>query len=73
MSDEDMTELDAMKGSGFDKMFAEMMIEHHEGAIATAQEELKNGRNADAKEMADDIVTGQSAEVKQLKSILERL
>ncbi|MDO0911220.1 DUF305 domain-containing protein [Streptomyces sp. DT2A-34] len=73
MSDADMEELKAMKGTEFDKMFAEMMIEHHNGAITMAKDEQKNGKNADAKKMAGDIVKGQSAEVKQLQSILDRL
>ncbi|GKQ36045.1 DUF305 domain-containing protein [Streptomyces sp. A012304] len=73
MSDADMKELQAMKGTEFDKMFAQMMIEHHNGAITMAKDEQKNGKNADAKKMAGDIVQGQSAEVKQLQSILDRL
>ncbi|MFG2131271.1 DUF305 domain-containing protein [Streptomyces sp. NPDC048751] len=73
MSDEDMDELKGMNGAEFDKMFAQMMIDHHNGAIAMAKDEQKNGKNADAKKMAGDIVTGQSAEVKQLQSILDRL
>lgn len=73
MSDKDMTGLKAMKGTEFDKMFAQMMIDHHNGAISMAGTERKSGRNTDAKKMADAIVTGQSAEVKQLKGILDRL
>ncbi|MGW1029734.1 DUF305 domain-containing protein [Streptomyces sp. NPDC002577] len=73
MSDEDMTELEAAKGTEFDKMFAWMMIDHHNGAISMAKGEQKTGKNADAKKMADAIVEGQSAEVKQFQSILERL
>ncbi|MFF4550756.1 DUF305 domain-containing protein [Streptomyces sp. NPDC001435] len=73
MSDKDMEELKAMKGAEFDKMFAQMMIAHHNGAIAMAKDQQKNGQNTGAKKLADDIVTGQSAEVKQLQSILDRL
>ncbi|MGW3628332.1 DUF305 domain-containing protein [Streptomyces sp. NPDC000880] len=73
MSDADMNELKAMKGTEFDKMFAEMMIDHHNGAITMAKDQQKNGKNADAVKMAGDIVNGQSAEVKQLQSILDRL
>ncbi|MGW0821721.1 DUF305 domain-containing protein [Streptomyces sp. NPDC002845] len=73
MSDADMKELMAMKGKEFDKMFAEMMIEHHNGAITMAEDERRNGSNADVKKMADAIVTTQSAEVTQLRSILDRL
>ncbi|MGW0755333.1 DUF305 domain-containing protein [Streptomyces sp. NPDC002814] len=73
MSDQGMADLKAMKGAEFDKMFAQMMIEHHDGAITTAEDEQKNGKNADAKKMADAIVKGQSAEVEQLQDILDRL
>ncbi|MFD8035625.1 DUF305 domain-containing protein [Streptomyces sp. NPDC059717] len=73
MSDKDMKELEAMKGTEFDKMFAQMMIDHHNGAISMAKPEQKDGKNADAVKMAGDIVTGQSAEVTQLQSILNRL
>lgn len=73
MSDEDMKELKGMTGAKFDKMFAEMMIEHHNGAISMAKDEQKNGKNSDAKKTAEDIVKGQSAEVKQLQSILDQL
>ncbi|MER6347846.1 DUF305 domain-containing protein [Streptomyces sp. NPDC001595] len=73
MSDADMTRLKGLEGTAFDKAFAEMMIEHHEGAIAMAEEERKNGRNAEAKKLAAEIVTGQSAEVGQLRAVLDRL
>ncbi|MDX3585021.1 DUF305 domain-containing protein [Streptomyces europaeiscabiei] len=73
MSDSDMEHLAGMKGAEFDKMFAEMMIEHHDGAISMSRDEQKNGENADAVKMAGDIVQGQSDEVRQLKSILDRL
>lgn len=73
MSDGDMDELKAMKGTEFDKMFAQMMIDHHNGAISTAKDEQKNGKSTEAMKMAGDIVKGQSAEVSQLKSILDRL
>ncbi|CCK26815.1 lipoprotein [Streptomyces davaonensis JCM 4913] len=73
MSDTDMTELKALKGTAFDKAFAEMMIEHHNGAISMAEDERKNGESADAKKMAEAIVEGQSAEVEQLQDIVDRL
>ncbi|MGW1671441.1 DUF305 domain-containing protein [Streptomyces sp. NPDC002324] len=73
MADSDMEHLKGMKDAEFDKMFAEMMIEHHNGAIDMARDEQRNGENADAMAMAGDIVKGQSAEVEQLKGILDRL
>ncbi|MEU0946878.1 DUF305 domain-containing protein [Streptomyces canus] len=73
MADADMEHLKSMKGAEFDKMFAEMMVEHHNGAISMAKDEQKNGKNTDAVKMAGDVVEGQSAEVKQLQSIADRL
>ncbi|MGA5189244.1 DUF305 domain-containing protein [Streptomyces griseoincarnatus] len=73
MSDEDMKKLEAAKGTEFDRMFAEMMIGHHKGAITMAEDEQKNGRNATAKKLAADVVKTQSAEVEKFQKILDRL
>ncbi|MDQ8706534.1 DUF305 domain-containing protein [Streptomyces sp. LHD-70] len=73
MSEQDMKDLEAAKGAKFDRAFAEMMIEHHNGAIEMAEDEKKNGKSADAKKMADAIIKGQSAEVDQFEKILDRI
>lgn len=33
MSDTDMTKLPGMKGAEFDRMWLQMMVQHHQGAI----------------------------------------
>ncbi|MDL2078328.1 DUF305 domain-containing protein [Streptomyces sp. GXMU-J15] len=73
MSGSDMAGLKGLKGTAFDKAFAELMIEHHNGAIAMAEEEKEKGENADAKRLAEAVVKGQSGEVEELKGIVERL
>ncbi|MDT0389025.1 DUF305 domain-containing protein [Streptomyces dubilierae] len=73
MSAADMTELKALKGEAFDKAFAQLMIDHHNGAITMAEDERREGENPDAKKLAGAIVKGQSAEVEQLRGILDRL
>ncbi|MBL1095567.1 DUF305 domain-containing protein [Streptomyces coffeae] len=73
MSQKEMDRLKAAKGVTFDRDFARLMIEHHKGAIAMAKDEQKDGRNAAAKKLAGDIITGQSAEVTTLHTILDRL
>ncbi|WP_030692283.1 DUF305 domain-containing protein [Streptomyces globisporus] len=73
MSDQDMKDLAATKGKAFDRKFAELMIAHHDGAVAMAKDEQKNGANATARKLADDVVRTQSAEVDQLRKILDRL
>ncbi|MEU1850757.1 DUF305 domain-containing protein [Streptomyces sp. NPDC019990] len=73
MSAQDMQKLQAAKGTEFDRMFAEMMIEHHKGAITMAEDEQKNGRNATARKLAADVVKTQAAEVDRFEKILGRL
>ncbi|MGW5443412.1 DUF305 domain-containing protein [Streptomyces asiaticus] len=73
MSEEDMRKLKAAKGPAFDRAFASMMIDHHKGAISMAKDEKKNGRNAKAKKLADDVVKSQSTEVATLRTLLDRL
>jgi len=73
MSDADMAELKAAKGTAFDKKFAEMMIDHHKGAIEMAEDVRKNGANANVRILAGNVIKTQSAEVKQLQKIVDRL
>ncbi|MED7931545.1 DUF305 domain-containing protein [Nonomuraea sp. LP-02] len=73
MSEEDMTKLKAAKGKEFDKLFAQQMIAHHDGAIEMARTEQANGSNPQAKELARTVETTQQAEVEQLRKILDRL
>ncbi|MFB4266107.1 DUF305 domain-containing protein [Nonomuraea sp. GTA35] len=73
MSEEDMTKLKAAKGAQFDKLFAQQMIAHHNGAIEMARTEQSSGTNPEAKELAKTIEATQQAEVEQLQKILDRL
>lgn len=73
LSEKDMKGLAAATGRDFDRMFARLMIAHHDGAVAMAEDERRNGRNATAKSLADDVVRTQSAEVTALRKILDRL
>jgi uncharacterized protein (DUF305 family) len=65
-----MSKLESLKGAEFDKLWLESMISHHQGAIEMAKAEIANGDNADAKSMAQNIVTTQEAEVGQMKQML---
>lgn len=65
-----MDRLGTLKGRDFDTLWLQSMISHHEGAIAMAQTELNTGVNADAKRLAEDIVTAQQAEITQMKQML---
>lgn len=70
MTTDQMTKLQGMSGTEFDKMWMQMMIEHHKGAIDMANTELKQGVNADAKTLAQSIVTAQQQEIDQMNTML---
>ncbi|MFJ5136706.1 DUF305 domain-containing protein [Streptomyces sp. NPDC088707] len=73
MSEQDMKDLAAVRGKAFDRTFAELMIAHHDGAVAMAKDEQRNGENPTAKALADDVVRTQSDEVAALRKVLDRL
>ena len=73
MTPQQMTELTGLSGAAFDKMWLQMMVEHHQGAITMADDELKNGTNADAKAMAQAIVTAQQAEITTMNGMLAKM
>ncbi|MGW4528821.1 DUF305 domain-containing protein [Amycolatopsis sp. NPDC004378] len=70
MSDADMTKLQGMKGAEFDRMWLQMMVQHHQGAIDMANTELSQGSNADAKALAQKIISGQQAEITEMNGLL---
>jgi uncharacterized protein (DUF305 family) len=70
MSLEEMDRLERASGRQFDRMFLSMMIRHHEGAIELGQEERARGKSAEAKRVAEQVNTTQSAEIREMKQLL---
>ncbi|MEU2440379.1 DUF305 domain-containing protein [Streptomyces rubradiris] len=70
MSEDDMAALKKATGKDFDTRFLSLMVEHHQGAVEMAATEKQRGRSADAKAMADAIITAQDAEIKEMKRLL---
>ncbi|MFD5103468.1 DUF305 domain-containing protein [Streptomyces albidochromogenes] len=70
MAAEEMDELEKSSGEAFDTAFLRMMVEHHEGAVAMAGTERSEGAHRPARDMAGDIVTSQSAEIRRMKALL---
>lgn len=73
MTAEDMEQLEAASGPDFDRMFLEMMIEHHRGAIAMARDVQSAGFHPDVLALADDVVADQEAEVQEMEQLLAEL
>ncbi len=57
-----------MSSAPFDAQFIDSMIEHHNGAIAMAQQALTEGERPEIKELAQKIVASQQQEVEQMKT-----
>ena len=72
LSEAQLAALKRAKDSAFDKLFLTGMIAHHQGAIAMAQEEIDNGKNSDAIQLAKNIITSQTAEIAEMKSLLNQ-
>jgi uncharacterized protein (DUF305 family) len=70
MSDDQLAELAASSGAGFDQMFLTMMLAHHEGAVQMAKAEQSDGKNADAKALAGTIRKDQTAEIATMRDLL---
>jgi uncharacterized protein (DUF305 family) len=60
---EQLAELKAATGTGFDRLFIQLMTAHHKGAITMSGEVLVKGSEAKVQEIAEDISVTQTAEV----------
>jgi uncharacterized protein (DUF305 family) len=73
MSDDDMDALESAEGNAAATLFLEQMTVHHEGAVEMAQTEVDKGENPDAVEMAGNIVSSQTEQIDQMKTLLASL
>jgi uncharacterized protein (DUF305 family) len=70
MTAEEMTKFAAATGAGFDRMFLEMMIRHHQGAIEMAKTEQQQGADPAAKALAKSIEQDQATEIAEMQKLL---
>ena len=70
MSAGEMTGLEAATSENFDRMFLQMMVVHHEGAVQMAQAELDAGENPSALSLAQAIVDAQESEIARMRDLL---
>lgn len=70
MTAEEMSAMGAATGAEFDRMFLQLMIRHHQGAVQMAGTEQQQGENAAAKDLAGRIITVQNDEIAQMQAML---
>ena len=66
-----LDELKAARGSEFDRLFLEGMIAHHEGAISMAQD-VVDSKNPDVAELAAAIIKTQTTEIEYMRELLAK-
>lgn len=72
MSDADMTALQNAQGAAAGRLFLTQMIEHHQGAIMMAEQEIDSGQFPAAVEMARNIVSSQQTEITTMQGMLDK-
>jgi uncharacterized protein (DUF305 family) len=70
MSHDAMNMLRTSTGRAFDRLFLTMTTEHHGGALDMAATELKDGTNAAARGLADDIRSTQASEITYMRDLV---
>ena len=66
-SEREMQQLRNSNGSEFNQLFAELMITHHEGGIAMAQNFRQNGQNQELKQMQQQMIDTQTEEIQKME------
>ncbi|MBJ7488329.1 MAG: DUF305 domain-containing protein [Ilumatobacteraceae bacterium] len=72
-TDEQLQELRRAKGVEADKLFAQLMIAHHNGGLDMAKYAVEHGQNKEVLGLAAAMVAAQTSEVVELNRILSSL
>lgn len=67
---EQLQQLEDAKGEAFDKLWLQLMIAHHEGALTMAEEVRGSGIDVRVQEIADDVVVEQTDEIQRMRGWL---
>ena len=76
LTPEEMSRLAEAKGAAFDRLFLELMIKHHEGALIMVEDLLAQpgaGQDSDIFAFLSDITADQSMEIDRMGAMLARL
>jgi uncharacterized protein (DUF305 family) len=57
--------------AGLDRLFLQMMIVHHQDAITMSQTELTQGTNSATRNLAQQIISAQRAEISEMQTLLQ--
>ena len=71
MSGDEMASLKNLTYGEFDKKWLELMIKHHQGAIAMATDMKSTAKSSDILMLADQIISGQKTEIAEMQLLLK--
>jgi uncharacterized protein (DUF305 family) len=58
------------RGAAFDKLFLQLMVTHHEGALTMVEDVRRRGVNVRVQEIADDVAVTQADEIHRMQRML---
>jgi uncharacterized protein (DUF305 family) len=70
MSASQMSRLGNTQDPAFQKMWLQLMVQHHQGAVSMAETEIAKGRNKDAVKLARSIVSSQKKEIATMQGLM---
>lgn len=76
LTTEQLARLDSARGADFDRLFLQLMIQHHEGALTMVEDLFASSRNAqdvDVSVFANDVQTVQTAEIGIMQQMLDEM
>jgi len=69
----EMSALSASSGAAFDRLYLELMIEHHNGAVDMLVHVLSHGQDTNLQFWATDMLTAQSIQIWQMEQMLAEM
>ena len=73
MTQDDYRALESAVGVAFERMWLEMMIEHHQGAVQMSEVVLADGKHPVVRELATAIASVQRDEISRMTALLDKL
>lgn len=73
MTEQQMHDLEQSTGATFDRMWLQMMIQHHQGAVAMARTQLEQGRLPEVKTLSRSVIDDQSREIATMTRLVDLL
>ena len=70
---EEMDRLASLSGADFDRLYLDLMIPHHDGAVIMLRDVILNGSDQQLNQMAQDMMSTQMAQIAIMDEMRERM